>query len=186
MTSRAPQRLDPNFTRTTEAQVGKQATFLLLPSDLIALEAEIAHIEPFTVLHSRSKSKEVNELSALDPAKSGEDWLHLFLVRPGDVESVITQHVPAQEYWSVDALRSPVVEFQRCFFDGKALGRGRVYFVESYYDSSGALVPKPEAFRNWAQAVLSVVRRKLHRQGPDYLGRDAKMWLSSGKGTMVD
>jgi hypothetical protein len=122
----------------------------------------------------------------LDPAKAGEDWLHLFLVRPDDVEQVVARHVPAQGYWSVDALPSPVVEFQRCFFDGKVLRRGRVYFVENYYDSSGVLVQKPEPFRKWAQAVLGLVRRKLHRQGPDYIGADAKMWLSSGEGALVD
>ena len=166
--------------------MGKQATFVLLPGDLTALEVEIARVEPFTVLHSRSSSKEVRSLSALDPTKAGEDWLHLFLVRPSDVKRVVTQHVPAQGYWSVDALRSPVIEFQRCFFDGKVLRRGRVYFNESYYDLSGVLVQKPEAFRKWARVVLSTIRRNLHRQGPDYIGPEAKMWLSSGEGALVD
>lgn len=166
--------------------MGRQANFFLLPSDLVALEAEIARIGPFTVLHSRSTSKEVRRLSALDPAKANEDWLHLFLVRPDDLEQVVVQHVPAQGYWTVDPLTSPVVEFQRCFFDGKVLRRGRVYVVENYYDSNGVLVQKPVPFKEWARAVLGVVRRKLHRQGPDYIGADAKRWVASGEGVLVD
>jgi len=166
--------------------VGKQVNFFLLPSDLISLEVEIARVGPFEVLHSRSRSIEVRRLGAINPNKAGEDWLHLFLVRPDDVEQVVTQHVPAQGYYSVDALRSPAIEFQRCFFDGKELRRGRAYFVDKYYNSKGALIQKPEPFRKWAQSVLGVIRRSLERQGHDYIGRDAKQWLSTGEGILVD
>jgi hypothetical protein len=166
--------------------VGKQVTFFLLPGDLIALETEIARLQPFVVLHSRSPSNEPKRLSALDPAKSGEDWLHLFLVRPDDVLHVVSQHVPAQGYWAVDSLLSPVIEFQRCFFDGGQLRRGRAYFNETFYDSSKALVQKPEAFTNWARSVLSVIRKNLNRQGGDYLGSEAKRWLAGDGGSLVD
>ena len=185
-TFRVRRRLGLSFILTTEARVGKQVNFFLLAGDLIALEAEIGRIEPFVVLHSRSKSKEVRRLGGFGPDKAGEDWLHLFLVRPDDAANVVTQHVSAQGYWSIDALRSPVIEFQRCFFDGKSLRRGRAYFVDKYYDSNRVLAQKPEAFSKWAQAVLGVIRRKLHRQGPDYFGDDAKRWASSGEGELVD
>jgi hypothetical protein len=166
--------------------MGKQVSFILLPGDLKALEEELDRIRPFVVLHSRSHSEKVQRLGGLDPGKSGEDWLHLFLVRPEDVEFVVTQSVAAQGYWSIDALRSPVVEFQRCFYDGQRLRRGRAYFVEQYYDVNKQLVQKPETFRVWAQSVLSAIRRKLQRQGADYIGSEAKRWLSSGAGVLVD
>lgn len=166
--------------------MGKQVNFLLLPDDLKALEEELGRISPFVVLHSRSKSETVKRLGGLDPDKSGEDWLHMFLVRPEDVELVVTQPVAAQGYWSIDALRSPVVEFQRCFYDGHRLRRGRAYFVEQYYDANKQLTQKPEAFRVWAQSVLTAIRRKLQRQGADYIGSEAKRWLSSGVGVLVD
>jgi hypothetical protein len=128
----------------------------------------------------------VRKLSALDPERAGEDWLHLFLVRPEDLDRVVTQHVAVQGYWVVDVLRSPVIEFQRCFFDGKELRRGRAYFVDKYYDSSDALIQKPETFRKWAQTVLRAIRQSLERKGSDYIGYDAKQWLSTGKGALID
>lgn len=166
--------------------MGKQVNFVLLPSDLKVLEEELGHIGPFIVLHSRSKSEEVKRLGGLGTDKSGEDWLYLFLVRPEDVELVITQPVATQGYWSIDALRSPVIEFQRCFYDGHRLRRGRAYFVEEYYDANKHLVQKPEAFRIWAQSVLNTIRRKLRRQGADYFGSEARRWLSSGAGELID
>lgn len=165
--------------------MGKQVTFLLLPGDLIALETKIAHLEPFVVLHSRSPSSEPKKLSALDPGQSGEDWLHLFLVRPDDLRNVVSLHVPAQGYWTVDPLLSPVIEFQRCFFDGSQIRRGRAYFTETFYDRNGTLVRKPEAFLSWARNVLGVIRKGLTRQGVDYFGSEAKVWLASG-GSLVD
>ncbi len=166
--------------------MGKQVNFILLPEDLKALEEAIGRIGPFVVLHSCSKSEKVRPLVALDPDKSGEDWLHLFLVRPEDVDLVVTQPVAAQGYWSIDALRSPVVEFQRCFYDGQTLRRGRAYFVEQYYDANKKLVQKPATFRVWGQTVLNTIRRTLQRQGADYTGTQAQRWLSSGAGVLLD
>jgi hypothetical protein len=165
--------------------VGKQVTFLLLPGDLIALETKIALLEPFVVLHSRSPSSEPKKLSAMGPGQSNEDWLHLFLVRPDDLRNVVSQHVRAQGYWTVDPLLSPVIEFQRCFFDGSQIRRGRAYLNETFYDSNRTLVRKSEAFLYWARNVLDVIRRGLTRQGSDYIGSEAKIWLAGG-GSLVD
>jgi hypothetical protein len=125
-------------------------------------------------------------LGALDPATSGEEWLHLFLARPEDVDAVVMRHVPTQGYWTVDVLYSPVVEFQRCYFDGKILRRGRAYFVDKYFGPNADVVQKPEAFRKWAQSVLGAIRRGLHRRGLDYVGSDAERWLLSTEGALVD
>lgn len=143
--------------------MGKQVNFVLLPSDLRVLEYELGRIGLFVALYRRWKSEEVKRLGRLDPDKSGEDWLHLFLVRPEDVELVATQRVATQGYWTIDAPRSPVVEFQRCFYDGKSLRRGRAYFVEKYCDANKQLFQKPEVFRVWAQFVLNTIRRTLER-----------------------
>jgi hypothetical protein len=96
------------------------------------------------------------------------------------------REVPAQGYWTVDGLRSPVIEFQRSFFDGKSLRRGRAYVVEKYYGPNDVLVEKPEAFRTWARSVLGTIKKELHRHGPDFIGSDAKVWLSSAAGALVD
>lgn len=166
--------------------MGKQVNFILLPGDLRALEEELVRLSPFVVLHSRSASEKVKRLGGLDPRASGEDWLHLFLVRPEDIEFVVTQFVAAQSYWAIDVLRSPVVEFQRCFFDGQTIRRGRAYFVDRFYSANMKIVQKPETFCIWAQSVLRTIRKRLQRQGNDYVGSEAKKWLSSGAGVLIE
>jgi len=167
--------------------MGKQVSFILLPRDLQRLEEELTRIGPFVVLHSRSQSKQVCRLEGLGAAQwGGENWLYVFLVRPDDIDFVVTQSVPAQGYWSIDVLRSPVIEFHGCFCGDGKLRRGRAYFVEQYYGEGMQLVQKPEAFRVWARSVLLTIRRKLDRHGTDYIGADAKRWLSSGAGVLVN
>lgn len=160
--------------------MGKQVNFILLPADVVVLQKEIGAISPFVVLHSRSNSEKVRLLAGLDSRESGEDWLRLFLVRPEDIEDVVTQHVPEQDYWAVDLLRSPVIEFQKCFHDGHELRRGRAYFVEEFYGANRELVRKPPAFCKWAKTVLKTIRGKLLREGPDFVGPIAKSWLEAG------
>jgi hypothetical protein len=123
-------------------------------------------------------------LPSLDLEEAGQRWLYYYLVRRSDLVNVITEHVPAQGYWTVDVLRSPAVEFESCYFDGKLLRRGRVYYTDGYYGADKAWVAKPPDFLVWAKAVLKVTRKSLHKDGADYIGRDAKAWIEREDGKL--
>jgi len=93
--------------------------------------------------------------------------------------------VPTQGYWTVDVLRSPVVQFRGCYFDGKIPRRGRVYYVDGFYAENDEWVEKPESFRAWAKAVLKAAKKGLKRQDSDYIGPEASEWLAQGDGHLA-
>lgn len=165
--------------------MGHQVNFYLDPSDTTAVEHVLRSLGPFYVLHSRSPAPEPRVFESLNVEENGQPWLFLYLVRPEDLHAVVTTHVPAQGYWSVDVLDSPVVEFDRCFFDGAILRRGRLYYVDGFYDARQQWQDKPESFRTWAKAVLAKTKKMLKRRNSDYIGSGAEAWLASSGGKLV-
>lgn len=124
-------------------------------------------------------------LETLDLLEQGQPWLYFFLVRADDVGSVVMRHVPAQGYWTVDVVKSPVIEFNRCFMGDHLLRRGRLYFLDTFYGVDGALVQKSDEFQNWAKSILRTTKRCLKKTGAEYLGEDAERWLLAGGGELT-
>jgi hypothetical protein len=155
-----------------------QVNFYAAPEDIAQIEAEVRQIEPIEFLHSRSQAAGPRVVSSLDLREDGTPWLFFYLVRESDLAAVVTNRVPAQGYWTVDVFRSPVVEFNRCYFDGNILRRGRVYYVDGFYRSDEIWVEKSEYFRRWAKSVFKITKRCLKRHGTDYIGQEAWSWLN--------
>lgn len=165
--------------------MGHQVNFYATPADIAELERSIGRMEPMVIVHSRSPTAEPRVVSSLNVTEEGQRWLFYFLVRKTDLVHVVTEHVPAQGYWAIDILHSPVVEFNSCYFDRKILRRGRVYYVDGFYGENEAWVEKPEGFRTWARAVLKTTRKALKKHETDYLGPDALTWLQRENGKLV-
>ena len=106
--------------------MGHQVNFYLDPRDTEQIESVLRSLGPMLVLHSRSPRPEPKLLDHLTHEEQGQPWLFYHLVRPEHLGAVVLGHVPAQGYWTVDVLNSPVIEFTRCFFDGTILRRGRL------------------------------------------------------------
>jgi hypothetical protein len=164
--------------------VGHQVNFYLDPVDTEWVEQKLRAVAPFAILHSRSSGPEPRVVGSLDCTEGGKPWLYFYLVQPQDLQRVVTRHVPAQGYWTVDVLRSPVVELNRSFFNGQILRRGRVYYVDGFYGPDGSTVEKEEQFRTWAKSLLSTTKKALKRHGSDYIGPNAEAWLASSGGRL--
>ncbi|HEX6813854.1 MAG TPA: hypothetical protein VF384_19690 [Planctomycetota bacterium] len=164
--------------------MGRQVNFWAVPDDLEDLEAAIRRRHEIEVVHSRSPSAEPRIVDSVTFTEDQHRWLSYCLVRTEDVSQILMRHVPAQGYWVVDTLRSPVVEFDGCFFDQRILRRGRVYYTDGYYGDD-AWVRKPEAFSTWAASVLALTRRRLLRHETNYLGKRAAAWLEENGGELV-
>jgi hypothetical protein len=178
-------RIDDAMMRRA-GSMGHQVNFYATPVDIAALGAAVSRVEPMLILHDRSSSAEPRSLPALDHHEGGRRHLFYFLVREADLAHVVTTHVPAQARWTVDVLRSPVIEFTSCFFDGNLLRRGRVYYVDGFYGEDGAWLEKPESFRTWAKRVLHVTRTALTKfDEREYIGADARAWLEHEHGRLV-
>lgn len=165
--------------------MGHQANFYATPADIAMLERDIGALEPMAILHSRSPIAEPRVVSSTNTLEGGQRWLYYFLVRKLDLCKVVTNHVPTQGYWSIDVLRSPVVEFSSCYFDGCVLRRGRVYYVDGFFGDDAVWTGKPQNFRLWAKSVLKATRQALKRHGADYIGADALTWLERESGKLL-
>lgn len=159
--------------------MGHQVNFYLTSLDTALLEASLRSKSDFLILHSRSVTSVPRVVDTLSFDEHGKPWLFLFLIRPDDIASVIMRHVPAQNYWVVDTVKSPVIEVTRCFFDAKIIRRGRFYYNDSFYNSDGVLLEKSELFRNWAKSNFRIVKGELQKFGLFYIGHDAKIWKES-------
>ena len=165
--------------------MGRQLNFHATAADVAELEARIRKLEPMAVLHARSTTAKPRVLPSLSFVEGAEPLLFYYLVREHELPKIVTAHVPAQGYWAVDVLRSPAVQFHGCYLDNKILRRGRVYYVDGFYNQNGTWVEKSESFRLWAGAVLNAVRKSLKKHGPDYIGRDASTWLQREGGSLL-
>lgn len=164
--------------------MGRQLNFYATAADIAELEACIRRLEPVAILHARSPNANPRVLPSLNFSEEAAPLLFYYLVLEPELPKIVTEHVPARGYWTVDILRSPAVEFQGCYFDDKILRRGRVYYVDGFYNQNGTWVEKSEKFRHWAGAVLSAVRKSLKKQGPDYIGPHASAWLQRKGGAL--
>jgi hypothetical protein len=156
--------------------MGHQVTFYATPADTDRIEGALRAALELSVVHSKSAAKEprVASSAAGDPRS-----LFYHLSRTCDLPLIKMDHVPALGYWAVDVIRSPVVEFSVCFFDGKLLRAGRAYYVDGFHDDSGIWTEKSPEFRAWAKRVLSALKKALTKRGASYFGPDALRWLET-------
>ncbi len=127
--------------------MGKQINFYLLPSDLDKLEGKLKEACPLIILHSKSSSSSPRELPNLNLTGNNHRWLFYYFIRPEDIGSLVINFVPKQNYWVIDVLRSPIIEFTSCFYDDQILRRGRIYYTDKFYGENDEVIEKPENFK---------------------------------------
>lgn len=166
--------------------MGHQVNYYALYEDFARIESKLRSIEPMVILHSRSPTATPRIVPALNFRDEKGIWLFCHLVREADLHAVMTEYVSAQGYWTIDVLRSPVIECDGCFFDGKILRRGRMYYTDGDYDANRTWVEKPEGFRRWASAILRATKKCIQKLGSRYIGPEAAKWLETSGGKLVD
>ena len=160
--------------------MGKQVNFYLLPSDLQAVEKAIRSTGPVEILPNFVPEPLVKKLStiAMSEAQMGEEPLRVYVTHPRYLPQIQFRHVPEQHHFIVEPW-SPVVEFDRNYFDGQSIRHGRMYFYTGPdFD--------PE-FIKWAEGVLRAVRRVLVRKpelGGEYFGSAALEWIEGRRVTV--
>jgi hypothetical protein len=159
----------------------RQINFYLAGADQARLEAAMRRVGDFLVLDSIVESAEPRILESTEIERMGEERLTVFLVRPVDLRAVKLNTLRDGMPKTIDDLRSPVVQFARCYWDEKELGRGRLYAVTAYCDREG-LVHKDTGFTKWAAALMAVARRNLTKDPVSffYFGQEALSLKASG------
>jgi hypothetical protein len=160
--------------------MGKQVAFYLTPEDTEFIFEKLRRLDSALVIHSRSSTSKPRVINSLNLQEDGRVWLYFFLVQDNAIDDVVMREVPAQGYWTVDSLKSPVIEFTRSFFDASQIRSGRLWYEDSYYDDLNQLVQKPDSFVRWASRIVNNLRKNLQKRGHHYFGSHADELIQSG------
>lgn len=182
--TREPRAARPDARRRSRPARGRQLRFCATPSDAEALAQRLQALEPMLILHSRSLSRVPRVVPSLDLTEAGARWLSFFLVRVEDLASVVTQHVPTQEYWTIDELHSPVMECQQTYVGPRIMRPGRLHYLDGYFGLADEWIDKPPPFLHWAKAVLMTAREALAKYDGEYVGAEAREWLQRDEGVV--
>lgn len=137
--------------------MGRQFNFKLDVDGWRAVETRLVDVGAL-VLPYWSPSAVPEPLSRLD----ARSWIHVWLVRREDLPAVETHFVEPQDRWTIDGLRSPVIELSGGARPAEAI-RSRLWFESAYFDENETRVTKPEDFIKWADAQMRWARRSLPR-----------------------
>ena len=166
--------------------MGKQMQIYLAPEDVA--EFETALKSRGLVILRRSSSRAQPVISDTAKVQKAETTaIDGYIVKASDIEHVSMRAVSKEAHWTVDALRSPVIEFFGCHFDGKTLKRGRLFYDQGFYDSAGAWVDKPKDFDALAKDVFKFARKTFPKD-PNldaYVGPKAREWQLKSHGAFV-
>lgn len=161
--------------------MGRQIRILMLPDDMLALERDLQKFE-IRIVPGDLKEPRLDFFSDFQLRKPGKENLRVYLTRQEDLQSVVIRPSGNGRMWTIDDLRSPVIQFDRCYFDGKIIRKGRFFYDLSWFGSNGKIVSKSEGFQKWAQQMFAFCRKKLVRNAEldAYVGASAMNWLNRG------
>ena len=164
--------------------MGKQVNFYMLPEDQLAFEKWLKARGDVCFLKQPQTTSELEIAATLVVSEIEKTWLDVYLARPIDLEDVLVDFIPTQNYWLVDDSQSPVVEFGRCFYDGRVLGRGRLYFRTGFLSEDE--VEKELEFAKWAGKLLRWIRAHYERDPKTgiYIAPHAKNWVLNEGGQL--
>jgi hypothetical protein len=159
--------------------MGKQINFFATDSDFMQLQQTLLAVAPYNILLPRSTESAARVVPNLQFTDNGQQQLFFFVARSEDLSKIKFNYVVAQGYWSVNVLKSPVIELHRGLAEGRRIDRSRLYFTESYFDDSQKLTRKSDDFCKWANSIFSKSRRIMVRKEMDYICPDAARLVES-------
>lgn len=170
--------------------MAKQFSILVTDQDLHRLqEVLIAHGE--VDILANQATVDLRDLLPLDVleiplVRMGQDSLFCFLA-PHNLPRIVLAERDSPVKVHIDVDRSHLIEFWRSYCDGRVMRRGRLYYQNKLM-RNGEFLGKDDAFCNWADGVMSKVRKALqfHKELGAYVGAHAAEEIASGKVTVTN
>jgi hypothetical protein len=160
----------------------QQVNFYLLPEEQEWFETTLKECDDFVVVTGMNSPMEPQIVNTTVIQQMGQEKLTIYLCRSLETSCLVARSIPTRKLWVVDELRSPVVEYTRCYFDGGLLRRGRLYVVGQFFDDAGQRVEKNPGFVLWAKSLITKAKSVLKRRDDgDYIGPKALQALESGQ-----
>ncbi len=164
--------------------MGKQVNFYANNDDLREVQAKL-EAEDVVFVESRFPKQQIETVGTLLVPVMEESALRLNLMRGQDFPLV--QFNKRQDFFEIDTLRSPVIEFDRCYYNDRLMRRGRAFFETGFYDSAGDWTSKPTDFNQWGDQFLRWLRRYFIRDEATkfYMGPLTQEWVAAEKIALV-
>lgn len=160
----------------------QQVNFYLLPEEQEWFESQLRSCGDLVVIRKPASPEDSIVADSTIIRAMGREDVRVYLSRRQDLPQIDVRAIPSRNSWSIDELRSPVVEFSRCYFDGQLLRRGRLYVITHYYDENSLLVEKQKSFVNWAKTLISTTKKTMaRREDGDFIAPLAKERAEKGE-----
>ena len=164
--------------------MGRQVNFFLHPDDqenFDTLLKSFGNVILVSYYHYDNKISTVSDTIIRDLKKEGS---RIYLARQVDFKDIKLEYFTNFNCWLVADNQLPVLHFDRSVFKGNKIHSGRLYFQTQFVDNM-QWVKKPDDFINWADNIITTVRRKLRKYKykmsnydyTQYLGENALKWL---------
>jgi len=163
-----------------------QFRILLTSEDVPEIEQLIQSIAPVCFFRDNSDRPIPHAVPTLDVLESAKPWLFYYLAPLSEIDSIVMRPISAQTRWSIDFLRSPVIEFTRSYIDGASIRPGRLFYKNSFYAADDSLQYKSDEFQKWAKQIFGVVKNRLTKMEYGYAGRHAQKLVSTGAYRVLD
>lgn len=134
----------------------KQLNFYAVPEDLYNFETFFKeNSAKFIKLPvADSNNLFVDSIISLDDSS---EWTKIYLTKDEFKEDIILKFIERQNYFLIDDMRSPVVEFVRPIkqYKSNIVERSRFYYKKRYYSLDGSQLQKDLSFTKWADELIS-------------------------------
>ncbi|PIT87393.1 MAG: hypothetical protein COU31_03160 [Candidatus Magasanikbacteria bacterium CG10_big_fil_rev_8_21_14_0_10_40_10] len=161
--------------------MGKQINFYMHPEDLKKFDSVLKQEIDLKIFYTTSKENGLDFLDDVVIKKYGEERITVMLTKDLYLKNIKLNRIKENQ-WSVDSIFSPVLEFVRCYFDGKQIRLGRLYYQEGYYDARGLWQKHPDEFIVWCKKMCGLVEgmSKHDKQTSAYIFPHALEWRNKG------
>lgn len=136
-----------------------QLNFYLTREDILEIEEYIKKKGLFIIPQPLSR-EELQFSNSLTESDGKKIWSDKYLVLKENQNSVKVKYISTQNYYLVDVLDSPVVEFGNCPIKNNVMSRGRIYYVKDIFDSSGKSIDKPSEFLLAASDLIKWIKKQ--------------------------
>lgn len=155
-----------------------QMSFYLTQDDHAEVERVMSSKIHWEAYHRRVFDGSPKRIDTTVVQNMGSENLGIVVGPRGCLESLIFNRIRNQEYETMDILRSPVIEFSRCFEDkeNRVFRKGRLYFDSGYYHQN-CWVEKDDSIKKWVRSFFRYFKAQMTKRedgyyyGPMALGR---------------
>lgn len=163
----------------TQPQMPRQFTVFLNSQDVREIEDVLCPVLPYRVACSEQKAERPVIIESLDPDALSCGSRTVVIFGPEEERHLLL--TPVKRTYFIDTLRSPVVEFSRCYQSDAFLRAGRFYFHSKFRGPGNIWIDKSPQFVAWATNLFKLVKASLVRElslDGAYVGRGAREWAA--------